>query len=141
MQDFMFTYKKTFKGKFLFLFFVIGILIAIGTFFYHFVEGWSYLDSFYFTAISLSTRGYGEHHPTTAFSMIFTAFYLFLGVAFILYALSSLIGHYIQNQEPMIEKKMDTIVKKFSSEPKSEKWVVLKAPSNNNNKFPPRKNF
>ena len=134
----MFTYKKTFKGKFIFLFLVIGILLAIGTFFYHFIEGWSYLDSFYFAAISLTTRGYGELHPTTALSMIFTVFYLFLGVAFVLYALSSLIGHYMQNQEPMISRNVDKIVKKFSPTPKKEKWVVLKAPNKQQN-FPPKR--
>jgi len=134
----MFTYKKTFKGKFIFLFLVIGILLAAGTFFYHFAEGWSYLDSFYFAAISLTSRGYGELHPTTALSMIFTVFYLFLGVAFVLYALSSLIGHYIQNQEPIIARNVDRIVKKFAPAPKKEKWVVLKAPQKQQN-FPPKR--
>jgi voltage-gated potassium channel len=138
MPDFMFTYKKTFKGKFLFLFFVIGVLLAIGTLFYHFIEGWSYLNSFYFAVISLTTRGYSELHPTTALSVIFTAFYLLIGVALVLYSLSSLIGHYIQNQEPIITRNVDKIVKKFSPSPKKEKWVVLKAPSKEQN-FPPKR--
>lgn len=125
----MFTYKKTFKGKFVFLFLVIGFLLAIGTLFYHFAESWSYLDSFYFAVLSLTSRGYSELHPTTALSVIFTAFYLLLGVALVLYSLSSLIGHYIQNQEPIITKNMDKLVNKFTPSPKKDKWVVLKAPS------------
>ena len=85
MPDFMFTYKATFKGKFLILFGIIGILLAAGTFFYHFAEGWTYMNSFYFAVISLTSRGYSELHPTTALSVIFTAFYLLIGVALVIY--------------------------------------------------------
>ena len=32
----------------------------VGTWVFHKVEGWSYLDSFYFSAISAATGGYGD---------------------------------------------------------------------------------
>lgn len=103
------------------------ILLTIGTFFYHFTEKWSYIDSFYFSAISLSTRGYGELHPSTVGSKLFTVFYLFLGVGFILYLLSSFIGYFLQFHEPRVRKRMDSIVKSIIP-PKKDKWVVVGTP-------------
>ena len=40
-------------------------LLVVGTWVFHKVEGWSYLDSFYFSAISLATVGYGDFTPKT----------------------------------------------------------------------------
>ncbi len=132
MAEFMFIPRaRTFNGKIFMLFSIIAILLGIGTFVYHFAEGWSYVDSLYFSSISLTTRGYGELHPTTTFSKLFTVFYLFLGVVFVIYSLSSLIGHYIQYKEPAITKKVDNIMNSFSP-PKKDKWVVIKTPESGN---------
>lgn len=40
-----------------------GILLFVGTLVNHRVEGWGYLDSFYFSAITLATVGYGILRP------------------------------------------------------------------------------
>lgn len=127
MQDFMLTNRTTFKGKFMALISIILILLGIGTVVYHNIEKWSYVDSFYFSAISLTTRGYGELHPTTTFSKIFTVFYLFIGVIGVIYAFSSLVAHYIHYNEPIIQKKMDNFMKTVAP-PKKDKWVILKSP-------------
>ena len=42
-------------------------------------EGWSIVDSIYFCIMTLSTVGYGDLHPTTEMSKIFTVVYLFVG--------------------------------------------------------------
>ena len=59
---------------------LLGILL-VGTVFYHLVEGWSWLDSFYFSVITLSTVGYGDFSPTMAISKLFTVVYIFLGIS------------------------------------------------------------
>src|SRR3989338_10282539 len=125
MSELIFTSRSSMKTRFMFLIGIILLLLIFGTLFYHNVEGWSYIDSFYISAISLSTRGYGELHPTKAISKIFTVLYLFIGVAFILYTLSNFIGYYIQYQEPVIKKKMDFIVRTIAP-PKKDKWILIK---------------
>jgi voltage-gated potassium channel Kch len=66
------------------LFFLSVLTLLSGTFFYHGVEGWSLLDAFYFSAITLTTVGYGDLSPSTTVSKIFTVVYLFVGIGLIL---------------------------------------------------------
>ena len=56
-------------------------LLLTGTIFYHFAEGWNWLDSLYFCVITLSTVGYGDLDPTTPTSKIFTIVYIFIGLS------------------------------------------------------------
>jgi voltage-gated potassium channel Kch len=59
----------------------ISILyIATGSLFYHFVERWYWLDSLYFSVVSLTTVGYGDITPETNAGKIFTMFYLIVGI-------------------------------------------------------------
>jgi hypothetical protein len=58
-------------------------LIA-GTFIYHWLEGWSYLDALYFCVVSLATVGYGDLTPTTPLARGFTIVYLLNGIAILL---------------------------------------------------------
>ncbi len=57
------------------------LLLVVGTVFYNRVEGWSILDSFYFTVVTLATVGYGDFAPTTPEAKLFTTVYIFLGVS------------------------------------------------------------
>ena len=80
------------------VFFVLVILI-VGTTFYHHFEGWRWLDSFYFSSISLTTVGYGDLAPKTDIGKIFTVVYIFSGVGVILGFLNAVAKHAGQNQE------------------------------------------
>ena len=57
-----------------------GILI-LGTVVYHYLEGWTWVDSFYFSAVTGSTVGFGDLTPTTDASKLFTVFYIFSSIA------------------------------------------------------------
>ncbi len=70
------------------------ILIILGANVYHKVEGWSMLDSYYFTIITVTTIGYGDLTPSTVVGKIFTMFYPFLGIATAFYFVS-IIGKYM----------------------------------------------
>ena len=65
---------------FQFLALVTGGVLAVGTSFYHFVEGWRWLDSLYFCVMTLATVGYGDFSPHTPLGKIFTMGYVFIGI-------------------------------------------------------------
>ncbi len=60
------------------------VTIILGTVVYRFTEGWSWLDSYYFSVMTLTTVGYGDLYPTTAFTKIFTTVYVLSGLGVIL---------------------------------------------------------
>lgn len=60
----------------------VAVVVAIsgGATVYHFVEGWGWVDSFYFCTVTLSTVGYGDFSPVTTTGKIFTIFYILMGI-------------------------------------------------------------
>ena len=58
---------------------LVVVQLASGTIFYHFAEGWSWLDSLYFSITTLLTVGFGDLVPTTTVSKIFTMAFLLTG--------------------------------------------------------------
>ena len=63
-----------------------GALLT-GTVVYRLLEDWGWVDSFYFSVITLTTVGYGDLSPTTPASKLFTVVYVIGGI--------SLIGAYL----------------------------------------------
>ena len=60
----------------------VGIL-ATGTVAYHYLEGWSWVDSLYFSTVAVTTVGFGDLTPTSDLGKLFTVFYLLAGIAVI----------------------------------------------------------
>lgn len=80
--------------KFIFAILIFLILLSGGTFVYSSIEGWSHLDSLYFTIITVTTIGYGDLAPQTDTGKIFTMFFSFLGIGMAFYFFT-LFGKYI----------------------------------------------
>ena len=59
------------------------LVLLIGTLAYSVIEGWSLVDSFYFSSVALTVVGFGDLTPSTDFSKIFTVFYIFSGIAIV----------------------------------------------------------
>lgn len=66
------------------LFIYAVIIIGVGAGLYHWLEGWSWLDSVYFVVITLTTIGYGDFYPTKPATKVITIFYGLNGIVLIL---------------------------------------------------------
>ena len=76
--------------------FLVSLLVTTGTIFYWQAEGWSILDSLYFSVITLTTVGYGDLAPTTTGSRMFTVVYILLGLGVLVSFLSMVARHAIE---------------------------------------------
>jgi voltage-gated potassium channel len=72
--------------------------IAIGIAGYHFIEGWSFLDSLYMTITTLSTVGFRELHDLSAAGRIFTIFLILGGVGTVFYLLTNIVGYFLEGE-------------------------------------------
>jgi voltage-gated potassium channel len=62
------------------LVFTLVLISAGGTVFFRWAEGWSWLDAYFFTVVTLSTVGYGNLVPMTAIGKIGTTVFILLGL-------------------------------------------------------------
>jgi len=81
------------------LLFTTVIVLCVGTVIYHFLEGWSWIDSLYFSVITLSTIGYGDFSPATDPGKVFTIIYIIVGVGIILSFINTLQHHYSETRK------------------------------------------
>ena len=54
--------------------------LAVGTVAYSALEGWSLVDSLYFSVVTLATVGFGDLTPTTDVAKLFTVGYILIGL-------------------------------------------------------------
>lgn len=93
-------------NKLLTAFLLIFILLGFGTLAYHNLEGWSYVDSLYFTAMTVTTVGYGDFVPTTNSSKLFTIFFSLAGISLALVVLVSIGGDYFRKERRAISNRI-----------------------------------
>ena len=89
--------KEVMYNRFLVAILVFIFMIVIGAVVYHFLEGWSFFDSLYFTVITITTIGYGDFFPITVGGKIFTMIFPFIGIGMGFY-LFSVVGRYIMHK-------------------------------------------
>ncbi|AXG74685.1 two pore domain potassium channel family protein [Flavobacterium arcticum] len=87
------------------LLYTTAIVLFIGTIAYHFIEGWSYIDSLYFSVVTLTTIGFGDFAPQTDSGKLFTVFYIVMGIGVILTFINTLQNHYNESRESKKKKK------------------------------------
>ena len=73
--------------------------IAIGTIVFHRLESWNWIQSFYFSVVTITTVGYGDFTPTNDLSRLFTAIYILAGVSIGLVTLSIIGAEILSNRQ------------------------------------------
>jgi voltage-gated potassium channel len=68
---------------------LLSLWVMIGTIGYLLIEeGWSVLDAFYMTIITITTVGYREVHPLSSGGQLFTSLVVVVGLGLLLYTLA-----------------------------------------------------
>ncbi len=80
------------------------VLLA-GTTVYHYVEGWRWLDSLYFSVVTLTTVGLGDFAPQTDLGKVFTIFYIIVGIGIILTFIDAVFTHFNPTSRKKREKE------------------------------------
>lgn len=124
LYTFIKVLKKLIKDpKFRSSVYVTFLTLAIGTIFYHSIEGWRWLDSLYFCVITLATIGYGDFVPTTDLGKAFTIIYVFIGIGILISFIDPIGEIIVQHREEKVEKrreKQEEKEKKKEKEPESK---------------------
>ncbi|OYT41205.1 hypothetical protein B6U80_01890 [Candidatus Pacearchaeota archaeon ex4484_26] len=67
---------------------LIIFMLLVGTIFFHYFEGWTWVDSFYFSGTTITTLGYGDLVPSHTITKIFIVFYIIFTIGLVLYSAS-----------------------------------------------------
>jgi voltage-gated potassium channel len=85
-------------------------LLCVGGVFYHNVEGWKYVDSVYFSAITMTTIGYGDFSPQTDTGKIFTIFFALSSIGIASYFFTMIGRYFFMKQRRDILKSEGRLV-------------------------------
>lgn len=106
--------------------FLICVLLIFGTVSYHYIESWSYVDSFYFTAMTITTVGYGDFVPTTDMAKLFTVLFSFAGISIAVVILLSIGGDYYEREQQAFRTRIKDYIKRKKERLKQRKKVLKK---------------
>ena len=110
------------KSRLISIIIIMAVLLSIGTVTYRHLEKWGWIDSLYFTTTTLTTIGFGDLHPTTPASKLFTVFFVIVGVSFILFSLTLLADAYFKYGHFRVENKVRYVENKLKE--KRRPWRI-----------------
>ena len=105
-----------FKLRTIYSIVLVAVVLVVGTEVMHLLEGWSYVDSFYFVSLIATTQGPSEI-PRTDSAKIFASLFAFVSVGAVLSALVFIFGpalgslikigfEFVENEEEKIEHRI-----------------------------------
>lgn len=86
------------------------LIILSGTLYFAWIEGWSHLDSYFFTVVTLSTVGYGNLVPVTVAGKIGTTVFIFLGLGVFVAAVQQFGAFAMRKREEHVDSLMAMMV-------------------------------
>ncbi len=94
----MTSLSKRARARVIYALGVLGAVVALGTLGFHLIEGWSLLDSVYFTVTTIATVGYGDLHPASKAGRVFAIGFIFVGVGTVGFVLSRALVEIVQSE-------------------------------------------
>ncbi len=88
---------------------MLALLYVVSAIFFHFVEGWSFLDSVYFTTMTISTVGYGDIVPMTPAGKVGSMLLILLGISLAFYVLTRLGAIREKKVDPHIKRRIEML--------------------------------
>lgn len=93
---------------------LVGLML-FGSLGYVLVEGWSFLDAFYMTVITVASVGFGEVHPLSTPGRLFTIVLIVVGLGTAAYAFSTVTAFLIEGdlghlwEKRKMERRIDAL--------------------------------
>ena len=110
--DIMHSYKrrmriisKTFVRRMGVIMLMGGVLLAISTAIFHTLEGWGWINSFYFSVVTLTTVGYGDLVPTSDISRLVTSIYILLSIPLLFFTIGVSADAVFTNYKSAVQKR------------------------------------
>ncbi|MDD5558053.1 potassium channel protein [Candidatus Methylomirabilis sp.] len=97
----------------------LAAVVIIGIAGYHFLEGYTWLEAFYMTIITISTVGFREVRPLSPAGMIFTIGLLFAGLGVVLYTAGTVTAKIVEGEfqqffgRKRMEKRIAALAKHY----------------------------
>lgn len=85
----------------------IVVWLGIGTVMFRILEDWTWIQSLYFSVVTLSTIGYGDLHPTTDIARLATVIYIVFGVVTVLAAFTIIGTAKLEKRTKKISNRRD----------------------------------
>jgi voltage-gated potassium channel len=91
--------------------FLLLLITSGGTIGYMMIEGWSFIDSFYMTIITISTVGFGEVAELTVYGKLFTSFLIISSFGTFAFVLSAITKYLVGGEYKKYFKEYQSIKK------------------------------
>lgn len=89
-------------------------ILAIGAIVYHRLEDWTWIQALYFTVSTLATVGFGDLHPTSDASRLFTVFFILFGASVGAASIALIGSRYLAKREEKLIHKRENEKEKIS---------------------------
>jgi len=89
---------------------MLVVLVVVGTMFFMSAENWSFIDSLYFTAMTVTTIGYGDLVPSHDISKLVATIYAVLSIPIAFFAFGIIAENYFEIRLARLERRMMEMV-------------------------------